>query len=453
MEVIRKRRALLLLCVAAMLGLFAIVVAESQAATVQAFSGYQGTRGRFDQALKDAQVQGYTDADLQPITEKLALISGQPEPVWIGDRATFYRAQSSALTQLRAVLGDQEQAVLAQARSQDQQALASARTEVDKDVQLGVDDPVIADLNSRYDGLNKSLSTSAHISDLRKLQPQAEKLGADAQKAGADQAAENAAIQQAADTLFQQHSGSVEAIRSVAGAALAAGRNEATIGAYEARPKRFGAIDQLMTTYNRIEKYAPRLGAADAHQVAYAAAAIQRYAAQVHTLVYSNLGPKHLIVNWTAQEAYAYEGSKQVMDTLVTTGIRGADAYGTDFGPMKVLHNEHPWTMHSPWPKGSQYWYPDTAVQWTVFFTWTGESFHDASWEPDSELGPGSQFNASTRSHGCVHLPYSLAHWLYTWADVGTPVDVVPGDGQPVSAQLAEMTTDDLGNPGSGTAH
>jgi lipoprotein-anchoring transpeptidase ErfK/SrfK len=114
---------------------------------------------------------------------------------------------------------------------------------------------------------------------------------------------------------------------------------------------------------------------------------------------------------------------------------------------MKVLSKDHPFKFHSPWPRGSVHWYPDTTVQWVTFFTDSGESFHDAYWEPDSALGPGSQFNTWTRSHGCVHLPYSLAAWLYGWADVGTPVDVIPADGQPVSEQLSLMTTDSQGNP------
>jgi len=144
---------------------------------------------------------------------------------------------------------------------------------------------------------------------------------------------------------------------------------------------------------------------------------------------------------------WAYENGNQVMDTPVTTGIRGDSAYGTDFGPMKILYRSHPFKFHSPWPQGSPYYYPDTTVQWTAFFTSSGEAFHDASWQPDSTLGPGSQFQSWTRSHGCIHLTYSQAQWMYVWAIEGTPVDVYPGDGTPVAQQLAQMTTDDQGNP------
>jgi len=435
-----------------MLGLFAIVIAESQAASAEAYGGYQSSLSGMQKALNQAQEQGYTESDLQPVTDKLASISGRPEPFWVGDRPGFFHEQAVYLQQLRGALGAQEQLVTEQTRTNDQQAIAASKAEIDKDRQLGVDDSALADFQTRYDTLDKSFPTTSRLADLRKIGQTAGQLTADAQKAGAAQAVENDAIQQAADAIFGQQNGNVDALRSAGNTALANGRNDATVASYEAKAKRFGPADQLMADYNRMEKYAARLGSADPHQVAFGTAAIQRYAGQVHDLLMANLGTKHLIVNWTSQEAYAYEGSKQVMDTLVTTGIRGVGAYGTDFGPMKVLHNDHPWKMHSPWPQGSPFWYPDTTVQWTVFFTWTGESFHDAYWEPDSLLGPGSQFNASTRSHGCIHLTYNLAQWLYGWADVGTPVDVVPGDGQPVKDQLAEMTTDDSGNPLSSEA-
>jgi len=103
-------------------------------------------------------------------------------------------------------------------------------------------------------------------------------------------------------------------------------------------------------------------------------------------MLVQGLSPKHIIVSFQAQRAWAFENGKVVMDSLVTTGIRGVTDIGTDFGPMKVLFRSHPYTMKSPWPKTSPHWYRDTVVQWTTFFT-SAESFHDASWEPDQSAG------------------------------------------------------------------
>jgi hypothetical protein len=241
--------------------------------------------------------------------------------------------------------------------------------------------------------------------------------------------------------------GDIGKIRAAGVAALTSGRNDATVANYESKPGRFPKINDVNTLYNRTEFYAPRMGGNDVNAVALAAAAIQRYSGQVHGLLMSSLGPKHVIVSWTDQHVWAYENGNLVMDNAVTTGVRGDTSYGTDFGPMKIVLRSHPWKMHSPWPKGSRYWYPDTVVQWTAFFTNSGEAFHDASWQADSTLGPGSQNVASYRSHGCIHVPYTKAQWMYNWTELGTPVDVYPGDGQPVAAQLAQITTDDQGIP------
>jgi lipoprotein-anchoring transpeptidase ErfK/SrfK len=196
-----------------------------------------------------------------------------------------------------------------------------------------------------------------------------------------------------------------------------------------------------------MEFYAPRLGSPDVNLVANAAAAMQRYGGSVHQTVFDNLGPKHIVVSFQDQHIWAYENNHLVRETPVTTGVRGDTAYGTDFGPMKIEFRSHPWKMHSPWPKGSPLWYPDIMVQWTAFFTNSGESIHDAAWQSDSTLGPGSQYASWTRSHGCIHVPYSDAQWFFNWAVENTPVDVYPGNGQPVAEQLSEMTTDDHGLP------
>jgi lipoprotein-anchoring transpeptidase ErfK/SrfK len=422
-------------------------MAESNADSAQAYGGYQSERTQFDVAIAQAEAQGYTRADLQPVLDRLAQIEAQPEPVWVGSRGIFYRDRTGAIAALATELKDREVAVSTQARGDSEQGLSAARAAIANDASLEVDQVLLDPLQARYDALSKRLSAASRITDVRGVAADAGKLTADAVQLGATQQVENDAIKAAATALEAKDANNLDAVRKEGQDALFNGRNEASIAAYEVKPGRFPNYAAMTTVYNRLEHYAPKLDGSNLDDVATGAAAALRYGGQIHTLLADALGPKHLIVSFQAQHVWAYESGKLVMDTPVTTGIRGASAYGTDFGPMKVLYRSHPFKFHSPWPPGSQYWYPDATVQWTAFFTTSGEAFHDASWQPDSTLGPGSQYQSWTRSHGCIHLTYNEAQWVYQWADLGTPVDVYPGDGTPVAQQLAQMTTDDQGNP------
>jgi lipoprotein-anchoring transpeptidase ErfK/SrfK len=75
----------------------------------------------------------------------------------------------------------------------------------------------------------------------------------------------------------------------------------------------------------------------------------------------------------------------------------------------------------SPWPKGSPFWYPTGTVTWVMEFDVGGYFLHDASWEPPSMFGPGSE-NTYVASHGCVHIPTPVMRWAYQWTPIGTPV-------------------------------
>ena len=88
-------------------------------------------------------------------------------------------------------------------------------------------------------------------------------------------------------------------------------------------------------------------------------------------------------------------------------------------------------------------WDTSTGELW---FTDNGEGLHDASWQPDATLGPGSQ-NGPFASHGCVHVPLAAVTTLYQWAPIGTPVVVYPGDGASAMSQVAQQTVDAAGNP------
>jgi lipoprotein-anchoring transpeptidase ErfK/SrfK len=304
-------------------------------------------------------------------------------------------------------------------------------------------------MQQRLHEIQDRVGATTSIREVRELGGEVQRVGNEAATQGATLKQENAAIQQGAAALLAQTQ-DVNALRTQGTAMLTGSRNDATVAAYEAKAKRFKPIDTLMAANDRMEFFTSKLSAPDVQQVAFGAAAMQRYGGQVHQLLSSNLARKQVIVYWNAQQMWAYQNGQQVQSTLVTTGPRGDTKLGTDFGPMKVLRKNHPWKMHSPWPQGSPNWYPDTDVQYAVFFTGSGEAFHDASWQQDKTLGPGSQYTEGTRSHGCIHVPWqgpNLAQWMYDWADLNMPVDVIPGNGQPVSDQLGLMTTDNNGRP------
>jgi lipoprotein-anchoring transpeptidase ErfK/SrfK len=413
---------------------------------LDASATYQQARTRLVADIKAAKQEGLPSANLNPIASALTSLDQAGAPLWPSSRTNFYVGNAQAATRLDAELAAERQRVLQSYSNETATQLASAQAAITHDGQVEVADITLASLNLRMAALTKASTTAQKIKDWQSLSAQATALGADAAAAGTRQEQENAAIQQASGSLLQQTGGNITALQQAGTGALASGRNDATIATYESKPGRFAAINALTVIYQQTEHYAARLSSPDPKVVAYGAAAVQRYSAQIHDMLMKGLSPKHIIVSFQAQRAWAYENGKVVMDSLVTSGIRGVTDIGTDFGPMKVLFRNHPYTMRSPWPKTSPHYYPDTVVQWTTFFT-SAESFHDASWEPDSLLGPGSQFNTSTRSHGCIHLPFNLAQWLFGWATEGTPVDVVPGNGQPVTEQLSEMTTDSQGKP------
>ena len=410
------------------------------------YAGLWGQQ-KLDLALAQATRSGYTTIDLAPIQQRKAEIESASAPFWVGDRPAYFRDQAQAMEDLVGQLRTLEAQLLDQTRVQSATSVSDVKAQVDHDRQLGVPETDVNAIQAEYDALVKKQGAAKTISDYRGVVKAAQQVQDHATSVARVQQAENDAVQAAAAALIAKDGGNIEVIRKEGRQALVGGRNDASVASYEALPGRFANIVSLNTAYNRLEKWAPGLDSAVLNDVANGAAAAERYGAQVHTLLMQGLAPKHIILSFAAQHVWAYENGSVAMDSLVTTGIRGNTAYGTDFGPMKILWRSHPYKFHSPWPKGSPYWYPDTVVQWTAFFTISGEAFHDAYWQPDSTLGPGSQYQTWTRSHGCVHLPYNLAHWMYDWAVEGTPVDVYPGDGTPVANQLALMTTDNQGVP------
>jgi hypothetical protein len=250
---------------------------------------------------------------------------------------------------------------------------------------------------------------------------------------------EQAHLQPAAEALRAQFQGDIARLRTAGAAAVGPARNDATVAAL----LKFGPASRLS---GRIEHYAVLIGSADVDQVALGVAGARSYQQQTHDALLGGLKKKTIVVSLAAQQLWAYQDASVVQDTLVTTG---RPELPTVVGAMRVLSKDSPWKMHSPWPKGSSHWYPDTTVRKVVWFTVTGEGLHDAAWQPVSTYGPGGQYTASA-SHGCIHVLDAAENFLYEWADVGTPVIVYPGDGSPVQSQLQQVSVDSDGVPLTG---
>jgi lipoprotein-anchoring transpeptidase ErfK/SrfK len=137
-----------------------------------------------------------------------------------------------------------------------------------------------------------------------------------------------------------------------------------------------------------------------------------------------NLPAKAITISLTEQVLRAYDHGKQVFWSYVTTGRPGLE---TDPGYFKVYWKVSPWTMHSPWPRSSPNWYPDSKVQMVMWFN-GGDGIHDASWR--SVYGPGTEYphydptGEDVGTHGCVNVPYGNMVWLWNWTPTGTPVIV-----------------------------
>jgi lipoprotein-anchoring transpeptidase ErfK/SrfK len=263
--------------------------------------------------------------------------------------------------------------------------------------------------------------------------------GASAAFESARATVESAAVQAEASRLAPQVQADPHALRASAQVALAAARNDATIAVF----LRLRWAARLSAA---LERYAAMLTFTDGQRLALGVAGVQHYAAQLHNGLLHD-GPSRLItVAVQGQRLIAYQEGRVVVDAPVTTG---RPALATDIGAMQVLRKDAPWTMQSPWPKGSPEWYPDTVVQMVVWFTKNGEGLHDASWQPATTLGPGSQFGPFA-SHGCIHLPLAAIQTLFDWAPIGTPVVVYPGDGSPAASQALQQSVDAMGNPVSG---
>ena len=129
-------------------------------------------------------------------------------------------------------------------------------------------------------------------------------------------------------------------------------------------------------------------------------------------------GKKLLLISISQQHIWACSGSAIVNQSAVTTGasaltnVHDATPLGTWHIYSKVRNTRlKGCDVNGCWNDAVKYWMPfDGSI-----------GFHDSAWQT---FPYGSQLYKTKGSHGCVHLPASMATWVYNWAPIGTTVTV-----------------------------
>lgn len=135
---------------------------------------------------------------------------------------------------------------------------------------------------------------------------------------------------------------------------------------------------------------------------------------------------KRIEVDLTKQTLVAYEGSRAVLKTRISSGraSAGRSKSLTPVGEFLVERKKPSRHMgFGELSADSEYELP--GVPWVSYFHWSGVAFHGTYWHNDF---------GRPRSQGCVNLPMSEARWLFRWTQpvVQPGQESVAGDGTPV---------------------
>jgi lipoprotein-anchoring transpeptidase ErfK/SrfK len=330
------------------------------------------------------------------------------------DRMDFWSRQRVSYLDLSRHITTSRETAIADLKQQIATAAAAAATSADAWRQAGGTGADVDTLASGAAKLGSDSQTATTVPALDKMAASIKDLAAALQTGLAQQLADNQAqVKHAAEELPATTS-------DIAAAHKRADtlRDEALGNADAASHYHIVGADRLIArlTQHSAEATAATTPAALAEALGW----VRSDSDRLQSVMVAGMPAKAIYVSVTRQELRAYEKGLLLHVSLVTTG---RPELPTDIGTFKVLSKNHPWTMHSPWPTTSPFWYPDTIVQYVLWFNDDGSGLHDAYWR--SQFGPGT--NGPGRSggtHGCINMPTDLTVWMYDWAPVGTPVVV-----------------------------
>lgn len=124
-----------------------------------------------------------------------------------------------------------------------------------------------------------------------------------------------------------------------------------------------------------------------------------------------NTAPQHIMVSISQQHAWACAGARLLLSVPVTTGVPVPDRE-TRVGTWTIQDKQTNRDLVGPgYSEFVHYWIP-----------YDGDfGLHDATWQ---KFSFGTDGWRTDGSHGCVHMPLDAMAWVFTWAQVGTPVTI-----------------------------
>ncbi|TME55438.1 MAG: hypothetical protein E6I60_06220 [Chloroflexi bacterium] len=406
------------------LGTFALVagfILAQQMREAFAEQDYQSNRAQVLAAQLRASELGLESAELSDLQRQELTTASETPPQasapFNQDRIAFFSRVADQEAQIKDQLESRVQKLLTETHDSAQNSAKQLSTSLQKAKQVGVDEQLLVE----FAGLPSKAQIEVEVATtVRAYRAVSTELKAPLSKLSlliADQEATNQLVGQYAAQAAARNHGDATAARAGASAALS--RVQADMQTARIFQMDVSVVDlhvqKLAAQLNRVT------AAAELDQVSGGLMVQDKVLQDAMT---QTLPEKALTISLKEQVIRAYSHGQQVFWSYVTTGRPGLE---TDSGSFKVYWKVSPWTMHSPWPKGSPYWYPDSKVRMVMWFN-GGDGIHDASWR--SRYGPGTNgphydpTGEDTGTHGCVNVPYSNMVWLWNWTPTGTAVIV-----------------------------
>lgn len=410
--------------IGAVLGTFALVAAfilVQQVREASAEQDFHAARAQVMAAQARASELGLENAEFSDLQRQDLTTASETPPAasapFNEERIAFFSRAAGQETQIKDELQTRVTKLLAETRDSAQSAVKQLSTGLQKAKQIGVDDQLLVEFAGVPSKAQIELDNATNVRAYRAVSDELKSRLSKLSLMIADQETTNQLIDQYAAQAAAQNQGDAGKARAGATAALAKVRGDL-------QTARIFSMDVSIVDVN-VQKLAVRLNTATtAAGLEQVAGGLMVQEKVLTDTMAQTLPEKALAISLNEQVIRAYDHGQQVFWSYVTTGRPGLE---TDPGSFKVYWKVSPWTMHSPWPKGSPFWYPDSKVKMVMWFN-GGDGIHDASWR--SRYGPGTNgphydpTGEDTGTHGCVNVPYSNMVWLWNWTPNGTPVIV-----------------------------